>query len=196
MRAFWAMLDRLLWRVRRFFHPTVMQIAPGYEGYGGATITRRVDGAGAEWIACCARQQSDGYFGFFAFKNGQNVPLSPRVSGRGSIDDDGWWIAWEGSTKHQGPIPGFVPVPKGGDTSGLQAQIDALELQVTQLQQTIMALPPTTTNPVIRVPAAGGKEGGEIQLASGNASGVWVIDSYDGQLRFIHDNVLIDHWPK
>jgi hypothetical protein len=113
MQSFWAALDRLFWRIRRlFFRPTVMQIAPGYEGYGGATITRRVDGAGAEWIACCARGP-DGYFGFYAFKNGVNVPLSPRVSGRGSIHDDGYWIAWEGSTKHQGVLPGFVPVSKG-----------------------------------------------------------------------------------
>jgi hypothetical protein len=90
-------------------------VAPGYEGYGGATITRRTDGANAEWIACCARGP-DGFFGFYAFRNSQNVPLSPRCSGRGTIDDDGWWVAWEKATKYQGQLPGWTPKSAGGYT--------------------------------------------------------------------------------
>src|SRR5580765_8071473 len=106
----WALF--VAW-LRNLFRPQAAFFAAGYEGYGGAKITRRVDGAGAEWIACCTRGP-DGFFGFSAFKNGQNVPLSPRVSGRGTIHDDGVWIAWEGSTKHQGQLPGFVPKGSGG----------------------------------------------------------------------------------
>ena len=107
----WALFIEWLKRTLRV-QPAVY-IAPGYEGYGGATITRRTDGANAEWIACCARGP-DGFFGFYAFKNGANVPLSLRVSGRGTIHDDGVWIAWEGSTKHQGQLPGWTPRPAGG----------------------------------------------------------------------------------
>jgi hypothetical protein len=95
--------------LRGLFYPTIA-VAPGYTGYGGATITRRTDGAHAEWIACCCKD-SIGRFGFFAFRNSQNVPLQPFCSGRGTIDDDGWWIAWEGSTKYQGQLPGWTPKP-------------------------------------------------------------------------------------
>jgi hypothetical protein len=117
-------IGRLLWRARRaFVQPQAAAlVAPGFEGYGGATITRRVDGAGAKWIACCARGP-DGFFGFYAFKNGVNVPLSPRVSGRGSIDDDGWWIAWEGSTKYEGQLPQWTPKGMGGYTVAPNASV-------------------------------------------------------------------------
>lgn len=164
-----------------------MATFPGFSAYGGATITRVVDGAGAEWIGCCAKD-SAGVFAFYVFKNGVNVPISPLCTGRGSINQDGHWIAWDGAAYFTGALPGFTPLPND------EARIAALEAQVAQLQQTIMHLPPTTTNPVVRIPAAGGKEGGEIQLASGNTSGPWVIDAYNGMLRFIHDNVLIDEW--
>lgn len=187
----WALF--LAW-LKRLFAPQAAFFVAGYEGYGGATITRRVDGSGAEWIACCTRGP-DGYFGFSAFKNGQYMPLSPRVSGRGSIDDDGVWIAWEGSTKHQGTLPGFVP--KSADTSALEAQIDALAQRVDTLEDIILHLPPTITGYPLYVPAQPGMpiEGGEIQLADGKG-GVWAIDCRDGNLRFIHDGVVVERWPK
>lgn len=84
----------------------------GFDGYGGATITRVVDGAGAEWIGCCARDGA-GKFGFRVFKNGVNVPIAPFCSGRGSINADGRWIAWEGSHHFSGSLPGFTPLPAG-----------------------------------------------------------------------------------
>lgn len=91
-----------------------MAVFQGYEGYGGATITRVIDGAGAEWIGCCAKH--NGLFGFYVFKNGVNVPISPFCSGRGSIERNGTWIAWESSTHHTGALPGFVPLPSGGES--------------------------------------------------------------------------------
>ena len=81
----------------------------GFEGYGGATITRVIDGAGAVWIGMCAKR--NGIFGFYVFKNGANVPISPFCSGRGSVSKDGTWIAWEGSQHFEGALPGFVPLP-------------------------------------------------------------------------------------
>lgn len=86
-----------------------MATFPGFDGYGGATITRVVDGAGAEWVGCCARDGA-GKFGFRVFRNGVNVPIAPFCSGRGSISADGRWIAWEGSRHFSGPIPGFAPI--------------------------------------------------------------------------------------
>ena len=84
-----------------------MATMAGYEGYGGATITRCIDGSGAEWIGMCAKQGS--VFLFRVFKNGVHVPLSPTCSGRGSIHDGGYWIAWEGNTYHTGALPGWTP---------------------------------------------------------------------------------------
>lgn len=89
-----------------------MATFPGFELYGGATITRVVDGAGVEWIGCCGKN-SAGLFGFYVFKNGVNVPTQPFCTGRGSIERNGHWIAWEGSTYHTGALPGFVPLPSG-----------------------------------------------------------------------------------
>jgi hypothetical protein len=105
----WA---RFLAWLRGLFYPTIA-VAPGYTGYGGATITRRVDGSGALWVACCAKS-SAGRFGFYAFRNGESVPLQPFCSGRGTIHDDGVWIAWEGSTKYEGNLPGWMPKATGG----------------------------------------------------------------------------------
>lgn len=116
----WALF--VMWLRRTFRPQAVVYVAPGYSGYGGATITRRTDGANAKWIACCTRGP-DGFFGFSAFKDGVNVPLSPRVSGRGSIDDDGWWVAWEGSTKHEGQLPGWTPKANGGYTVAINASV-------------------------------------------------------------------------
>jgi hypothetical protein len=109
----WALLVRWL---RGLFAPQSVL-------YSGATITRRRDGAGAEWIAACAREQSTDRFGFFAFKNGQNVPLSPWCSGRGTIHDDGYWIAWNGNTKYQGTLPGWTPKANGGYTVAINASV-------------------------------------------------------------------------
>lgn len=99
----------------------------GFEGYGGATITREVDGAGAVWIGCCA-EPSGGRFGFYVFKNGQNVPISPFCSGRGSISRSGTWIAWEGNTHHTGALPGWTPLsgadlPPTPPTAGMPVAI-------------------------------------------------------------------------
>lgn len=189
----WTLFVR--WLKRLFYPQPVMYLAPGYEGYGGATITQEWDGAGAEWIACCARQASDNYFGFFAFKNGVNVPLSPRVSGRGQFNRDGQWTAWEGSTKHSGMLPGWTP-KADSNTAAIESELDALQLQITQLQATIASLPPTVTGATIRVPASGGNEGGEIQLAATDGGPNWVIDVYQGALRLHRGGVVVQQWVK
>lgn len=88
-----------------------MAVMQGFEGYGGATITRRIDGAGAEWIGMCAKR--DGVFGFYVFKNGANVPIAPFCSGRGSISRDGHWIAWDDNAYFTGALPGWAPVASG-----------------------------------------------------------------------------------
>lgn len=85
-----------------------MPIFPGYSAYNGATITRVVDKSGAEYIGACTKDGA-GVFGFRVFRNGVNVPLAPFCSGRGSINADGHWIAWEGAAYFTGIIPGFVP---------------------------------------------------------------------------------------
>ncbi len=90
-----------------------MQIT-GFDLYGGATITRAVDGAGQVYIACCAKRLADSKFGFWIFKNGQPLALTPFCSGRGSINNAGVWIAWNNEDYFDGQIPGFVPYPPAG----------------------------------------------------------------------------------
>ena len=88
-----------------------MATMPNFDAYGGATITRVVDGAQAEWIGMCGKM--DGRFGFYVWRNSVNIPLTPFCTGRGSIEENGHWIAWDGSVYHTGALPGFVPLPKG-----------------------------------------------------------------------------------
>lgn len=87
---------------------------PGFEGYGGATITRVIDGAGAEWIGCTAKSLTTRVFGFYLFRDGIAVPYEPFCTARGTISRDGTWIAWNGNQHYSGPIPGFVPIPQSG----------------------------------------------------------------------------------
>lgn len=89
-----------------------MATFPGFDCYGGATITRVIDGSEAEWIGCCAKN-SAGRFGFYVFRNSVNIPILPFCTGRGSINEDGHWVAWDGSVWHTGALPGFVPIPQG-----------------------------------------------------------------------------------
>lgn len=85
----------------------------GYELYGGASITRAIDASGAVWIGCTARRNADQRFGFYLFKNGVEVAYAPFCTGRGSINEQGWWIATSDNKEYAtGPIPGFVPLPR------------------------------------------------------------------------------------
>lgn len=86
----------------------------GFKLYGGATITRAVDGAGQVYIACCARHIASDKFGFWIFRNGQPLPIEPFCTGRGSINNAGIWIAWTNEDYFEGQIPGFVPYPAAG----------------------------------------------------------------------------------
>ena len=86
-----------------------MATITGFTLCGGATITRERDGAGDEYIACCARRLSDSYFGFFIFKNRVPWDYGAQFSGRGSINQAGQWVCWEGNEFHAGQIPGWVP---------------------------------------------------------------------------------------
>ena len=89
-----------------------MATMPGFDAYGGATITRVVDGAQAEWIGMCGKM--GGRFGFYVWRNSVNIPLQVFCTGRGSIEENGHWIAWDGSVYHTGALPGFVPVAGKG----------------------------------------------------------------------------------
>lgn len=164
-----------------------MATFPGFDCYGGATITRVVDGAGAEWIGCTARNLVNNVFGFYVFKDGVNVPLLPFCTGRGTINQDGHWIAWDKNVYHTGALPGFTPLP--------QADTSALEARIATLEATIARLPPTVTGPTIRVPAQGGVEGGEIQLAATDGGGPWSIDVYNGYLRLHRGGKVYEQWP-
>jgi hypothetical protein len=86
---------------------------PNFDAYGGATITRVIDGAQAEWIGMCGKM--DGRFGFYVWRNSVNIPLTPFCTGRGSIEENGHWIAWDGSVYHTGALPGFVPARRADD---------------------------------------------------------------------------------
>jgi hypothetical protein len=83
----------------------------GFELYGGATITRAVDGAGHLYIGCCARRTSDQLFGFWVFRDGVPLELETFCTGRGSINNAGVWVAWTNKDYYIGQIPGFVPHP-------------------------------------------------------------------------------------
>lgn len=87
---------------------------PNFALYGGATITRSIDGAGNVYVCCCAKKNSTGVFGFYIFRNGIEVPYTPFCTGRGSANNSGWWIAWQDSNYFEGQIPGFVPYPPAG----------------------------------------------------------------------------------
>jgi len=91
-----------------------MALFPGYDLYGGATITRFVDGGGFEWVGCCAKKVSTAVFGFYVFRNGVEMPLSPFCTGRGSINGGGQWVAWQGVAFFYGALPGWVPYPAAG----------------------------------------------------------------------------------
>lgn len=86
----------------------------GFKLYGGATVTTIIDGSGAEWIACCATKNATSKFGFYLFRNRQEVPYAPFCTGRGSINGGGKWIAWTDLDFYTGEIPGFVPYPPAG----------------------------------------------------------------------------------
>ncbi len=172
--------------------------------YGGATVTRAHDAVGKLFTVCCAKNLELNAFGLFSIKDGVAQWIAPVVSGRGSIwvslfNGTAEWVGFDGSAPPQGgPIPDFVPFTFGADTSALEAQIAALQQQVATLSATVAGLPPTTTGPIIRVPAQGGVKGGSIQIAPGNgdAGGPWVIDVVGTTLRFHRDGVVAERWPK
>ena len=66
------------------------------------------------YIACCAKRLSDSKFGFWIFKNGQPLSLTPFCGGRGSINNAGVWVAWDNEDYREGLIPGFVSYPPAG----------------------------------------------------------------------------------
>jgi hypothetical protein len=113
-----------------------MTAIQGYKLYGGATITRAVDGAGAEYIACCANRLADNKFGFYIFKGGQPLQLTPFCSGRGSINNAGVWVAWEDEQFFEGQIPSFAPYV----ASAIDPRVDALISQIGALSQQITAI--------------------------------------------------------
>ncbi len=97
-----------------------MTVVAGFDLYGGATITRAVDGNGAEYIGCCARKLSNNVFGFYIFRNNIELPYVPFQTGRGTLNNDGHWIAWTDKTYATGAIPGFVPITAAQGPAGPQ----------------------------------------------------------------------------
>lgn len=85
-------------------------IAPGFDQYGGATVTLASDGAAIKFVAFCAKRFSDNVFGFYIIDLAtmQPVPYSPFCTGRGSISNAGFWIAWKDEDFWWGVIPGFT----------------------------------------------------------------------------------------
>lgn len=114
-------------------HQSILQgiTTPNYDQYGGATVTVAVDGASVEYIAFCAKQLSDGVFGFYIINLAtlKPVPYSPFCTGRGTINNAGRWVAWRDKDYFRGLIPGFTPYP---DAS---ARIAALEARIAVLEQ-------------------------------------------------------------
>ncbi len=90
----------------------------GFELYGGATISRVVDGSGAEYIGCCARKLSNGVFGFYIFRNNVELTYAPFQTGRGTLNNDGHWVAWTDKSYDTGTIPGFVAVTAAQGPAG------------------------------------------------------------------------------
>jgi hypothetical protein len=95
-------------------------LIPGFDLYGGATISRAVDGAGHVYIACCAKKRANSLFGFYLFRDGIEVPYSPFCTGRGSINNAGVWVAWSGDQYFEGQIPGFTPYAASAGPAGPQ----------------------------------------------------------------------------
>ena len=181
-----------------------MTLLQGFDLYGGAAITRVVDGAGAEWIGCTGKNAS-GAFGFYAFKNGVNVPLTPFCSGRGTIGADGHWIAWEGAHFFTGALPGFVAFPsmvsllaRIAELEGQVHYMAALAERIGALERTIAGSPPVISNGVLTIPGQPGMpiEGGEIHLTAGDGGPPFIIDVRGARLRFIRNGTVIDFWPK
>lgn len=94
-------------------------VVPGYDLYGGATVTEATDAAGVTYMACCAKLNgSPLYFRVFklAGSTASEIPLSPLCEGRGSVSVNLYtgqvrWIAWQGSTFWRGVVPGSVAFP-------------------------------------------------------------------------------------
>lgn len=120
-------------------------MTPNYDQYGGATVTLATDGAQTEYIAFCAKQLSNGVFGFYIINlvTMQSLPYSPFCTGRGSISNAGKWVAWRDKDYFKGLIPGFVGYP---DQNARIAALEARPLpidysaRIAQLEQRVTDL--------------------------------------------------------
>jgi hypothetical protein len=130
------------------------------------------------------RMGSDGSLTWLPLEDGD-------LSGRGGLYIDlstgqGRYSCTNGKTSYDGPIPGFAPLPTPG---ALQSQIDALEA-------IIAGLPPTTTGPIIYVPARNAADGGQVLLGAGAGNLPWSIEvAASGNLRFVRGGVVFARWP-
>ncbi len=126
-------------------HQSILQglTTPGYDQYGGATITLASDGAGTKYVAFCAKRLSDSIFGFYIINLAtmQALPYSPFCTGRGSISNAGFWIAWKDKDFWWGVIPGFQGyLDYGALINALTARVAALESQNAELASRVTAL--------------------------------------------------------
>jgi hypothetical protein len=163
---------------------------PGITFYGGATITRCHDATGALYTVACAKDNASGAFGLYVI-NGNTPILIRPVSGRGSVwvslyDGMAYWVGWQGSSDQGGPIPGFAPFPS----------LLALAEQIASLAGIVAGLPPTTTGPIVRIPARNATDGALLELQAG-AGEDWAFNvGATGVLRLTRGGEVVERWPK
>lgn len=97
----------------------------GWFLYGGADVSEAVDAASHYYLACYARPSDGKAYAFHIFRDGVDLPLNPRPTGRGQIQPmftptgiTYTYIGWTGALCVRGDVPGFVPFQGGGGGSG------------------------------------------------------------------------------
>ncbi len=115
--------------------PAILGDVPGYQEYGGATVTQLWDAASVHHIGICAKDGA-GVFLFRVFKETtpgvwEHVPLPDQCDGRGSIGVDRLtgqcrYIAWKGNQFFENAIPGAVAFGGGAGDLSIDRVIGAM----------------------------------------------------------------------
>jgi len=118
----------------------------GFTLYGGADVSDAVDASGAYYLACFARAGAGTPYAFHIFRDGSDLPISPRPTGRGQLNpqfvfEPGGaititytWVGWTGNTCLRGEIPGFAPfilfAPEPRPGIDVEARLAAVEAKL------------------------------------------------------------------